>query len=92
MNTKAKGARRERQAKKILETAGYLVLKAGGSLGMFDLVGLHKQHARLIQVKSGRAPGKQEMETLKEFDTPTYATKELWVFYDRIREPHITIL
>jgi hypothetical protein len=37
VNAKAKGSRRERQARKILELAGYHVVKAGGSLGVFNL-------------------------------------------------------
>ena len=40
MNAKTKGNRRERQARRILELAGYHVVKAGGSLGVFDLVAL----------------------------------------------------
>ncbi|HEV8713304.1 MAG TPA: hypothetical protein VGX03_10800, partial [Candidatus Binatia bacterium] len=46
VNAKAKGSRRERQARTILETAGYFVVKAGGSLGCWDLVALGPQGAR----------------------------------------------
>ena len=37
MNTTATGIWRERQARKILELASYYVVKARGSLGVFDL-------------------------------------------------------
>ncbi len=87
MNTKAKGSRRERQARKILETAGYHVVKAGGSLGVFDLVAIGPHGARLIQVKSNEKPRPAERERLALFPCFPYCTKELWVFYDRVRAP-----
>lgn len=92
MNTKTKGARRERQARKILETAGYHVVKAGGSLGVFDLVAIGPQGARLVQVKSNEKPRPAERERLELFPCFAYCTKELWIFYDRIREPVIELV
>jgi Holliday junction resolvase len=35
MNAKAKGARAERRAMKLLASLGYICTKAGGSLGLF---------------------------------------------------------
>ena len=92
MNAKAKGARRERQARKILETAGYYVVKAGGSLGIFDLVALGPQGARLIQCKSNEKPRPAERERLELFPRLPYCSKELWVFYDRQKEPVVEVL
>jgi Holliday junction resolvase len=92
MNAKAKGSRRERQARTILETAGYFVVKAGGSLGCWDLVALGPQGARLIQVKSNEKPRLAERERLELFPRLPYCSKELWVFYDRQREPAIEVL
>lgn len=92
MNCKAKGSRRERQARKILETAGYHVVKAGGSLGVFDLAALGPQGARLVQVKSNEKPRPAERERLKLFPRLPYTSKEVWVFYDRQREPVIEVL
>ena len=40
MNHKAKGSRAERRAIRILEAAGYLCTKAGGSLGLFDVIAI----------------------------------------------------
>jgi Holliday junction resolvase len=91
-NAKAKGSRRERQAREILELAGYHVLKAGGSLGIFDLVALGPQGARLIQVKSNRNVRTVEREQLELFPRPPYASKEIWIFFDRVKEPSVTIL
>ena len=87
--SKAKGARTERKAKKILESAGYFVIKAGASLGEWDLVAIGKKQCRLIQVKTNRRPGRVEMEQMREFKSPNYATKELWVWKDYAREPII---
>jgi hypothetical protein len=92
MNAKAKGARRERQARTILETAGYHVVKAGGSLGMFDLVALGPSGARLVQVKSNEKPRPAERERLDLFPRYPYTSKEIWVFFDRVREPLIEVL
>ena len=92
MNAKAKGNRRERQARKILETAGYHVVKAGGSLGIFDLVALGPQGARLVQVKSNEKPRPAERERLALFPRLPYCSKELWVFYDRQKEPALEVM
>jgi Holliday junction resolvase len=92
MNTKAKGSRRERPARKLLEATGHYVVKAGGSLGLFDLVALGPTGARLIQVKSNEKPRSAERERLEHFPRFPFAKKELWVFYDRVRDPSIEIL
>jgi Holliday junction resolvase len=92
MNAKEKGSRRERQAKVILERAGYHVIKAGGSLGLFDLVAVGPASVRLIQVKSNGTPRAVERERLELFPQRSYATKEIWIFYDRCKEPSIEIL
>lgn len=92
MNTKAKGSRRERQARKLLEATGHYVVKSGGSLGIFDLVALGPTGARLIQVKSNEKPRPAERERLAHFPRFPFASKELWIFYDRIREPVIEML
>lgn len=86
---KAKGARQERKARRILEAAGYYVVKSGGSLGMFDLVALGPRDVRLIQVKSNRRPGPVEREAIEQFLCPAYARKEVWVFHDYARTPTI---
>ena len=39
-NAKAKGARAERRAITLLEALGYCCTKAGGSLGVFDIVAI----------------------------------------------------
>jgi len=90
IKTKLKGAKQERRCKKQLEDIGYMVIKSGASLGLFDLIALGKKQCRLIQVKSNYA-NPATKEALELFDAPTYCTKELWIYKDRIKKPIITI-
>jgi Holliday junction resolvase len=55
VNAKAKGARAERRCVKDLEAQGYWCTRAGGSLGVFDVIAYNPfiGVVRLIQVKSG---------------------------------------
>jgi len=92
MNTKAKGSRNELKAKRLLEAQGYdLVVKAGASLGVFDLIALGVDHdcVLLIQVKSNRRPGRIEMDRLGAFQCPRFCRKQVWVFRDRQPAPII---
>ena len=94
MNAKAKGSKQERKARKVLEADGYLVTKAGGSLGLFDLVAENRQGVRHIQVKSNRLPGPVERENMFSVkdQLPENSTIEIWVYYDGQREPRIEYL
>lgn len=92
MNSKAKGSRRERQARKILEAQGFYVVKASGSLGVCDLVALGVDGVRLVQGKSNCRPRSAEMARLREFPSPTYARKEVWVFVDHLPGPGIEVV
>jgi Holliday junction resolvase len=95
MKAKAKGSRLERWAVDLLRGLGYeLVIKSGGSLGLFDLIGLSGpyDHVLLVQVKSNRKPGKFEMDLLKSFQVPKFCKKELWVFKDYAKRPEIVEL
>ena len=90
MNTKAKGARAERKAVRILEAAGYSCTKAGGSLGMFDIIALGPQDIRCLQVKSGgEYISRVERELMRECALPANVSREVWRFPDRCREPLI---
>jgi len=91
INAKAKGSRRERQAKKRLEKRGYSVIKSGGSLGALDLIGFRHYDIRGIQVKSNRKPPKAEMENLRKLKDrlPLGFKIEVWVYKDRVKEPEV---
>ena len=77
MNLKSKGSRGEIRirdfcTKKLLANA---VVKAGGSLGQFDIISLHNNCVLLIQVKSGRIPTEEYIalqESVSLFKEPLY--------------------
>ncbi len=86
----AKGARAERRARRMLEQQGYCVVRAGGSLGLFDLVGIRCDGLRLIQVKCNRGPGRAERARLRAFDNlPPGSTRELWISRNHRTRPEV---
>ena len=90
-NAKAKGARAEHRAIRILEAAGYSCTKAGGSLGMFDVIAIGPQDIRCLQVKSGSGNycSKIERELMRECVVPSNVSIEVWRFPDRCKDPLI---
>lgn len=91
-NSKAKGSRNERRSRDIYLKRGFYVIKAGGSLGMWDIVALGPDGVDLVQVKSNRNPPKDEMAILKAFVPFHYCRKLLHVWKDYQREPVETVL
>ena len=53
MSAKGRGSRAERKVKAQLEGEGWLVVKAGGSLGAADLLACRAGRIMLVQVKAG---------------------------------------
>ena len=93
MNTKAKGSRAERRAIDVLEAAGYCCTKAGGSLGLFDVIGIGPADVRCIQVKAGSERlSSLERERLRAVPVAANVSKEFWRFPDRCRAPLIEVL
>lgn len=90
-NAKAKGSRAELRAVRILEAAGYSCTKAGGSLGMFDVIAIGPMDVRCLQVKAGDGNycSKVERELMRECVVPPNVSVEIWRFPDRCREPLI---
>jgi hypothetical protein len=85
-----KGAKAERKCVKLLEAAGYLCTKAGGSLGLFDVIALGRHDVRAIQVKSGtKRLTPLEREAIKELVLAPCVSKEYWRYIDRVRAPVI---
>jgi hypothetical protein len=61
MNTKAKGSRNERKTRDwYLKNGATFVIKAGASLGMYDLVVFFPDHVDMVQVKSNKWPSPEE--------------------------------
>ena len=91
--SKRKGSRAELKAIAILETAGYCCTKAGGSLGVFDVIAIGPVNVRAIQVKCGTARlSPLEREQIRATDVPPNCTKEYWRFLDYARKPLIEVL
>lgn len=85
MNAKAKGTRNEHKSIAVMEAAGYSCMRAGASLGVFDVICVGSQDIVLIQCKSNRWAGTDEVEAIKEFKAPPNARKLLhrWDDYER---------
>jgi Holliday junction resolvase len=93
MNCKAKGSRAERRAVKVLESLGYVCTKAGGSLGLFDIVAVGAEDVRLIQVKSGTARlSRAERAAIVALTVPGNVTREYWRFPTHRRRPLVELL
>lgn len=94
MNAKAKGTRAEHRAMRILEAAGYSCVRAGGSLGMFDVIAIGRLDIRCLQVKAGDGNycSKVERELMRECSVPPNCSREIWRFPDRCRQPLIEVL
>lgn len=88
-NPKAKGSKNERRSRDYMERLGYSVTKAGGSLGLWDLVAVGATRIVLIQTKSNRNPGSAEMQRLKDFVCPKWCDKVVHRWDDRTSEPKI---
>jgi Holliday junction resolvase len=90
MNAKAKGNRAERRAVRMLEAAGYVCTKAGGSLGLFDVIAIGPTAVRLVQVKSGgQYLSGLEREAITALEVPASCSREYWRFPDRCKAPVI---
>ncbi len=75
MSRKAKGTRREHRSRRIMEALGYEVVRAAGSHGPWDLVGISRTDVLLVQVKSRDWPGRVETEELELAPAPPNARK-----------------
>ncbi len=88
-NAKAKGSRNERRTIALLEAAGYICTKAGGSLGIFDVIGISSQETVCVQVKSNAWPGSLEMEGLRLFKKHERCRVIVHRWRDRQRMPDV---
>jgi Holliday junction resolvase len=89
MNAKAKGSRNERKTIRLLEAAGYVCMKAGASLGIFDVIGIGSQDFVLVQCKTNSWGSGAEQETIKLFRAPANARKLLHRWDDYARLPKV---
>jgi Holliday junction resolvase len=88
--SKAKGSRAERRTIKLLEAEGFICTKAGGSLGVFDVIALGANAIRCVQVKAGSARlSRDERAAIKAVKLPAFCSREYWRFPNYCREPLI---
>jgi Holliday junction resolvase len=92
MNAKAKGSRTEYKSIALLEAQGYKCTRAAASLGVFDIIAIGPTDIQLVQCKSNRWAGAEEMETMRQFPAPPNAWKLVHRWRDRQSEPDIRIV
>jgi Holliday junction resolvase len=92
MNTAAKGRRLEHRTRRLLEAAGYRVIRSAGSLGPFDLVGLSAAGVVAVQVKANRAPSPLERRTMADYPLPPGSRRLIHVWRDRVLTPEVLTL
>ncbi len=88
-NTKAKGSRNERKAMAWYAALGYKCIKAGASLGEFDVWALGEHDGYLVQVKTNSKVSKAEVARMESFQCPPFMHKVLFIWHDRVKEPEI---
>ena len=89
MNCKAKGTANEHRSRKLLEAVGYSVIRAGASLGVFDLIAVGSHDVIGVQVKTGRLPSPAERESMRLFVGPPNFKRLIHVWYPRQRQPRV---
>jgi Holliday junction resolvase len=89
--SKRKGAYYEHRAIRILEAAGYVCTRAGGSLGVFDVIAIGPRDVRAVQVKGGARNylSGVEREAIALLAVPANVSKEAWRFVKHARAPLI---
>lgn len=93
MSNYAKGRRREYRTQQLLEATGYTTTRAASSKGAADVIAWNDTSIRFISVKSGSAYASAvEREALKLLPVPVNATKEIWRWPARCREPLIEVV
>lgn len=73
----------------LLRAAGFRATRSGGSLGVFDLIGISSSSIILVQVKTNRWPSPAEMESIREFPAPSNAIKIVHCWRDYKSAPDV---
>lgn len=99
MNSVSKGRRNQRRCADWLREQGYCVEVARFSrwgstdfFNLFDIIAVGGDEVRLIQVKTNRREGVELRKRISAFVVPECVKKEVWIYYDRKKEPRIIIL
>jgi predicted RNA binding protein YcfA (HicA-like mRNA interferase family) len=87
--SRKKGSRNERRTIALLEKDGYYCVRAAGSFGLFDVVGIRSTDIVLVQVKTHRWPSPAEMQRLKVFECPQNCLRLVHRWHDRVQMPDV---
>lgn len=86
--SKRKGTRNEHKSIRLLESLGYVCTKAGGSLGVWDIIAISPKDILLCQIKTNRTAPPHEREQMQMFQAPKCCVrKQLWIWNDYARNP-----
>lgn len=92
MTNYQKGYRNEQKSIEIFESAGYRVIRSGGSFGEIDLVAINSQGIILCQVKTGRWTSPAEEESIRLFPSPSNTQKMVHRWDKYAQAPKVRIL
>jgi len=92
MNAKAKGSRTEYKSIALLESQGYKCTRAAASLGVFDIIAIGPDDIQLVQCKSNRWAGAEEMDAIRQFPAPPNCVKTVHRWRDRQPAPDVRIV
>lgn len=106
MNSRAKGRRNEAKAYRKLEAEGYHVEKMNAPhrmdrdghvdfFNLFDLIAVDPTSgkSRFVQVKTNVLPPPAYRKRMSMFClSRQHCSIELWVYYDRVKEPRVILL
>lgn len=89
----------ERKAMNILKGLGFQVERrirgrfTHDFFDLYDLIAVHPLHGwKLVQVKTNSMPPPAFRALIAEHKVPTGTSKEIWIIYDRVKDPRILIL
>ena len=103
MSTRSKGRANELRCKHSLEALGLDVQITPNPsrwslqndlFGLFDIISHDPLtgYMRFIQVKTGRPVYGADLNEYLLWRVPGGCTKEVWIYYDRVKEPEIRII
>ena len=88
-NNYIKGRRNEIRSRKWFEERGYMVIRAAGSKGAWDLVCVSEDRIVLVQVKTNHWPSPAEREEMLKYPHPKNCHKVIHRWDDYAKQPRI---
>lgn len=79
----------KRKGRRLLESAGYCCVRSGGSLGVFDVVGVGSTDIVVVPGEDARLARLREMEQLESFPCPANCRRLVHRWRDRMRLPDL---